>query len=129
MSKKIKAITLLGGAAVGAALLVAAPTASADPSSSTSCQGGSQACNSWGQSVSTTNENTRINGPGTLGAYATAPNRGGYVSGSASNPSSNPYDPNPPQNGYGGIVHDLAHPGNSSPQGSPGNPGGVGSTK
>jgi len=56
-------------------------------------------------------------------------NRGGYVSGSAQNPSSNPFDLNPPQHGYGGIVHDLAHPGNSSPNGSPGNPGGVGSTK
>jgi hypothetical protein len=35
MSKKIKAITLLGGSAGGAALLLA-PTAGADPSSSAS---------------------------------------------------------------------------------------------
>jgi hypothetical protein len=116
MNKKM--IMILGGAAVGAALLAAAPTAGADPTnsnSSTNCQGGT-ACNNWGTQVSGLN-------PGPVaGSQTTYPNRGGYVSSVAQDPSLG-FDQGFSGNGYGGQLHDLAKPGNSSPQGTPGTPG------
>ena len=113
-----KLTTIMCGSALGAALLLGAPTAGADPSNAATCQGGSQSCNSWGQAVKACNASDCYSLPN----GTTFTNRGGYVSTVAQNPSVG-YDPSFSGNGYGGQLHDLAHPGNSSPQGTPGTPG------
>jgi hypothetical protein len=90
MSKKKRKIAFLGGAAVGAALLVAAPIAGADP-------GTGPHSPSWGQEVKACNQSS---------CYPGGTNRGTYVRDQAQD------DQTP---GYGREIHDLATPGNSNP--------------
>jgi hypothetical protein len=111
MNKKMT--TILCGSAVGAALLLAAPTASADAGNSATC--GSSSCNGWGQEVKTAN---------TVTGYGQYPSRGAYVATQANpnvdTPTNNPnsWDPNLGP-GYGAEIHNLARghqgPGNSDP--------------
>jgi hypothetical protein len=101
MSKRIKAITLLGGAAVGAALLTAAPTAGADPSTTNNT-------NDWGQQVKACNAGACV---GTTSGYPGGTSRGGFVSPIAQNPTSGAFGSGP---GYAGQLHAFGTPGNSA---------------
>jgi hypothetical protein len=109
MNKKMTMI--LGGAAVGAALLLAAPTAGADPTTPT--PGPSN--NSWGQAVS---------GCNTSSCYPGGENRGAFVGPVAgSNPNGFANNLHQPTDTNGG---NPPMPGNSNPApfrggGTPGN--------
>ncbi|WP_235679472.1 hypothetical protein [Mycolicibacterium monacense] len=89
MSKKMTITTLLGGAAVGATLLIGAPIASADPDGP-----------SWGSEVKGCVKNSSCYGGGTRGEYVRAQAR----------------DNETP--GYGNEIHRLANPGASDPSGA-----------
>jgi hypothetical protein len=102
MSMKTMAVTVLGGAAVGAALLVAAPTAGADPGQPQppGCDSAGN-CANWGQTVKNANQTPDAYGPNDA-------SRGSFVSGAA---GSNP-------NGFATNIHNPtlnATPGNSNP--------------
>jgi hypothetical protein len=104
MNKKMQMI--LGGAAVGAALLLAAPTAGADPTT-TPTPGPSN--NSWGQAVAGCNASDCYSLPN----GTTFPSRGGYVSTVVQDPSVGYPGSSGP--GYAGTLHNLGSPGNSNP--------------
>jgi hypothetical protein len=103
MNKKVT--TILCGAGVGAALLLAAPTAGADPSTTNNT-------NDWGQSVAACNAGAASCG----GGYQGGTNRGAYVSGQAQQNNANGL------NGFGTNIHTgppasqfgPANPGNSA---------------
>ena len=64
MSMTMKALTVLGGAALGAGLLLAEPMAGADPSSSTTCQGGRRPATAGAKQVKTANSRDQDGLPG-----------------------------------------------------------------
>ena len=91
MQVRKTAVGVLGGAALGFGLLLAAPTAGAEPD-----------VDNWGQEVKSCNLSS---------CYEGGTSRGAYVREQARD------DEGP---GYGREIHDLANPGKSDPKGTPG---------
>jgi hypothetical protein len=103
MNKKVT--TVLCGAGVGAALLLAAPTAGADPSTTNNT-------NDWGQQVKACNAGA-CEGTNPPSGYPGGENGGAFVSGAA---QSNP-------NGFASNLHTSTSTNGGNPP-QPGNSGG-----